>query len=220
MGRPRGFNLTFRPIYLLIFESGGKMITRKWFQISLGLVVLALVSLACSVGGSTSDGSVQSFDEEGMSFVPPKGTIVMNFLLPSVEAKKTDSSPEENTLGPYCSISAFERGDFTVDTMNQWENRTSNITKYYGLTVGDPTQTTLKGEIALVAELSGNFAAEYDSKMTAAYGKQLLASIKGERIFDLFCFGPADRKSETLEIYEALLGSVQFYDPIEPTATP
>lgn len=196
------------------------MITRKWLRIGLALAILLLVSLACSVSETASDGSVQSFDEEGMSFAPPKGTIVINFLVPSVEAKKADFSPEENTLGPYCSISAFERGNFTVDTINKWENRTSGITKYYGLTVGDPTETTLNGETALVAEISGNFAAEYDSKMTAAYGKQLLASIKGERIFDLFCFGPADRKSETLEIYEALLGSVKFYDPIEPTATP
>jgi len=192
----------------------------KWLQISWVVLILALVSLACSVTETTSDGSIQSFDEEGMSFAPPKGTIVMNFLIPSVSAKKPDSSPEENTLGPYCSISASERGDFTVDTINKWGNRTSGIPTYYGLTVGDPTETTLNGEMALVAEISGNFAAEYDSKMTAAYGKQLMASINGERIFDLFCFSPADRKSETLEIYEALLGSVQFYDPIEPTATP
>lgn len=196
------------------------MKTTKWMQIGLALAVLLLVSLACSLSGATSDGSVQSFDEEGMSFAPPKGTVVLNFLVPSVEAKKPDSSPEENTLGPYCSISASESGDFTVDTINKWNNRIAGTSTYFGLTVADPTETTLNGEIALVADVSGNFAAEYDSKMTAAYGKQLMASINGERIFDLFCFGPADRKAETQELFDALLGSVQFYDPIVPTSTP
>jgi hypothetical protein len=182
--------------------------------------VLILISLACSSTGTPSDGSVQFFDEQGISFAAPKGMIVTNFLGPSVEAQKTDRSPEDNMLGPLCVASTYEHRDFTLDKNNQWVVRVSGINNNFGLTVTDPMETTLNGETALVADVSGSFIASYDSNLTAAYGKLLMASIKEKRIFDMFCFGPATRKTETLSIFDAILGSVQFYDPIVPTKAP
>lgn len=194
------------------------MKTKKWMQISLALAVLILVSLACSSAEVTSDGSPQTFNEQGITFTPPKGTIVYNLLSPSVEAKKTDRSPEDNLLGPYCILSAYEHSNFSLDKNNQWGVRSSGITNNFGLSVADPAETTLNGETALVADVSGNFAASYDSNLTVAYGKLLMASIKDKRTFDLFCFGPAQRQAETQEMFDAVVGSVQFFDPIVPTS--
>lgn len=193
---------------------------RKWLQFGLILGVLLLVSLACSVKPSTSDGSVQSFDEWGVSFAPPKGTIVMDFLGPSVQAEKTDQSPEDNMLGPVCQIGTYDHENFSLDKSSQWKMAASRLTSNMGLTQGEPTETTLNGEPALVGDVSGTMLAEMDSKATPISGRAMMASIQDKRIFDLICFGPASRQAETLEMFDAIVGSVKFYEPIVPTPVP
>lgn len=196
------------------------MKNHKWMQIGICLTVLILVSLACSVKSEASDGSMQSFDESGLSFTPPKGTIVMDFLGPSVQAKKTDQSPEGNLLGPICQMGTYDHKGFSQDKESQWRMAASTLTSNMGLTVGDPTETTLNDGVALVGDISGTMLAEMDSKGTPISGRRMMASIEEKRIFDLNCYGPASRQAETLELFNAVVGSVKFYEPIVPTAAP
>ena len=196
------------------------MKAHKWMQMGICLAVLVLVSLACSVKSEASDGSVQSFDESGLSFAPPKGTIVMDFLGPSVQAKKTDQSPEGNLLGPICQMGTYDHEGFSQDKGSQWHMEASRLTSNMGLTLGEPTETTLNGGAALVGDISGTMLAEMDSRGTPISGRVMMASIDEKRIFDLTCYGPASRQAETLELFEAVVGSVKFYEPIVPTAVP
>jgi len=66
-------------------------------------------------------------------------------------------------------------------------------------------------------ELGGAFSAEQDANQSEAYGKVLMVSVQEARLFELTCLGPASRKDETVSMYESLVNSIQFFDPIIPT---
>ena len=184
--------------------------------------LLAVACTACEFSGNTktSKGERAFFNEDGFSFTPPAGTIVGNTGIfgASVEAAKSDKSGD-TVLGPVCSgMTNTSRNPMKDDPKSFWAVQVATDKNNTGLDLSAYQETDISGIFALEAEETGAYLSSIDANRSPIYGKVLDVQLDSKRIFTLNCDGPLSRKDETLSLYEALKGSLQFFDPI--TSTP
>ena len=175
------------------------------------IAILLAVSMACRSNLGTSSGGEIRMDVAGFSTNIPAGYETSSFF-GELGASKEGVDINE---GPNFTIvlnppSIYGTPEAVLDTIQG----SDNIFNYtYS---GSRIPVTFNGLSGLAEDFTG---VTEESKVAIA-GRVVVAILADGRQFRFFGHWPADQTAEMLPVYEFLLNSVKFYEPIPATATP
>ncbi|NLF49828.1 MAG: hypothetical protein GX577_01700 [Leptolinea sp.] len=176
------------------------------------LIVLLIVSMACSMFGgekteteSNPDKDSEYLDEEyrseggGFSIRKAKGYEfndvigIVNMIAPG----------GNDQVGPGIMV----LGGLTIKGTTNDDLMTKVGVDSGELEVKNPKKIKIAGVDAISADISGNYEGQ-DIK-----GKLAVAMVTDEQQFTIMGFSPADKWKDVSPVYDAVLGSVSFFEP-------
>lgn len=202
----------------------------KNFRILITIITIALITLACGLGGSNSNeettqppaasstlettpeseielGEIISSDEGGYSFrTIPDWKTQSAMGMTTVDAPDAD---EEN--GPGLILIGEKRQESTT-----LEALFEEFSSGSDITLSNKQDTTINGMQGLVADMSPS------SGDQEATGKIIIVMVKPEQSFILAGFAPKTRwDTEVAKLFDAVLASLKFFDakPVKLTET-
>lgn len=177
----------------------------KQFRKIIGLVILLMVTLSCSLPGGILGGSSKYLAEEYRSEL---GGYALNkakdYTLEEGWGMLSMVSPEGNdTLGPAMLIigGASDEGESAQGLMDEMTSNTSSE-----LRVNNVKAYKVDGVSGLIADLDATMEGE------SAKGKIFVAVPFGDQTFVFMAYAPQDQWNGFENVADAVLKSVQFFE--------
>jgi hypothetical protein len=178
-------------------------------KLLISVLVLLVISIACSVNmGETTGGEIKN-DEKGFSAVFPKGYETSS-IFGELGATKKNADILEGpnfmvSIGPKTAINT---PDQILDT---FLNPNNNIYNY--VYSGTRTPVTFSG----ITGLSVDFTGTTEEKSTPISGRKVVAFLQDGRYVQVDGHWPVKDQEESLKVFNSILNSIKFYEPILPT---
>ena len=175
------------------------------------ITILLITALACSSNTGTSTGGEISMPEAGFSAVLPAGyetSSIFGELAATKENADTFEGPNFTVVLNPPSI--YDTPEKVMDNIRGGDN-ILNYT-YSGM----PAPVTFSG----LSGLAEDFTGVTEEEKVAIAGRVTVAVLPDGRQLRFFGHWPADQTSEMMPLYESILNSLKFFEPIPPTPAP
>ena len=173
--------------------------------------ILLITALACSSSMGTSEGGEIKMDAAGFSADIPAGYETSSFFGELGATKEnTDTYEGPNFTVVLNPPSIYNTPDAVLDNIQGGDNIFNYIYS------GSRTPVTFNGVSGLAEDFSG---VTEETKVSIA-GRVTVGILPDGRQFRFFGHWPEDQTAEMLPVYESILNSVKFYEPVPATATP